>query len=415
MSKIKILWHSDLLVPTGFGNVAEEILTRLIKLDKYEFTVLGVGHDGSPINQPSNPYYKFRELPVHRATEMHDALGLRKLLYLLKNGDYDIFFALMDLFWPNQVEDELYRLRQEKKFRRVFYFPVDGDLRAEHIKKCMASIDYPVTITQYGKNKVAEHNKKFAEQCRVIYHGVNRDTFHPIGAAERKIARVKYFDVRDDQTFIMTNVNRNNQRKNLPQSIVAFLKFHERYFNSRLYLNTNTLDRDGFDLQAFIEQYVSPEIRDKIIMPNPYEIWKITPAVLNQLYCASDAIFSTTTGEGWGLSTSEAMACRVPVVMPRNTACTELIGENQERGWLAECDNHIVYAKGDNTIMRPLVNIDKLVSCLHEVRVLSASTPMKAQLKIETAYQWIVENCDWDQLTARLDALFTQAYNERGK
>ena len=59
---IKVLWYGDFLRASGFGNVSEEIISRL--MDRYDFTVFAVNYFGDPYNIESSPYYRFRDIPV---------------------------------------------------------------------------------------------------------------------------------------------------------------------------------------------------------------------------------------------------------------------------------------------------------------------------------------------------------------
>jgi D-inositol-3-phosphate glycosyltransferase len=54
----------------------------------------------------------------------------------------------------------------------------------------------------------------------------------------------------------------------------------------------------------------------KLILSMP-EVWKgLSEQTLNWNYNISDVGFSTTQGEGWGLTTMEMMACGIPQIVP---------------------------------------------------------------------------------------------------
>jgi len=405
MNKIKVLWHSDFLVPTGFGNVAEAIMSRLLKTQKYEFTVIAINHDGSPITSDS-PYCKFKDLSIKRAEFGADPLGRAKVLQTLDQGNFDIFFALQDTFNMVSIFDALQIIKKRKKFSYILYFPVDSDLEMSWVKQAIAVADYPVVYTQYGKMQISKHAPALAEKCSIIHHGADTETFYPISAEERIEVRKHYFNSNDND-FIVTNVNRNQPRKDLPRTIMVFQNLKKLLPQSKLYLNTNIMDHDGVDIVRFIDRYC-PEIKKSILYPVPNQMHLITNDVLRSIYGASDVVISTTMGEGWGLSTTEAMACKVPVIMPRNTSSIEIIGENEERGRLAECSDFYVNYKRDNGTIRPITDIDDMVKHLAHVNVFKNET----NEKVEAAYSWIKDNCNWDTIAEKWDAIFTKAYQE---
>lgn len=415
MKKIKVLWYSDFLIPTGFGNVAEEIISRLMKLDKYEFTIVAISHDGTPINTPKSPYYKFKDLVVYPALWGKDKLGFQRVLNMLSAEDFDIFFSLMDIFITNPIEQYIAQLKAIKKFSRVFYFPVDGDMDPKWMEQS-DSIDYPITYTNFGVQTIAGYNKKLANRCSIVYHGVDTNAFYPfVLDKERVEVRKTYFGA-DPDHFIITNVNRNIQRKDLLRTVVAFLKVKERIPKAKLYLNTNVMEftekeATGHDILSFIKKYVPQEIQKDISYPNPDAMHLITKDVLRQIYAASDVVVSTSTGEGWGLSTVESQACKIPVVMPRNTASIEIIGKHEERGLLAKCSDFTIFPRWDHGLIRPTTDVNDLADKICQVHYY----PETAKDRAEAAYAWIKENCDWDKIVKRWDEIFSEAYAKNNK
>lgn len=404
---IKVLWYSDFLLETGFGNVAEEIITRLMKLGKYEFTIIATNYDGDPYNIPGGQYYKFKDIPVYPARFEKDIMGYTRTYELLRDGDFDIFFTLQDPMHMVFMHQKIMSLKQIKGFSYVFYVPIDGDVKKAWINEAVGTADFPVAYTNYGWQQIHKVNPDIANRTGIIHHGVDRSVFHPLSEKERYDARQELFNV-GIGNFIITNVNRNLIRKDLVRSIVAFTEVIKHIPHAKLYLNTNIYDGFGHDLKAFIDHYVPENVVSSILYPDPRKMRLITKPVLNQIYNASDVVISTTTGEGWGLSTTEAMACKVPVIMPDHTSLREIVGEN-ERGWLAKCDDFTVFPYFTSSIMRPTVSVNDLVACMlhvHRDKVLVNKT-------VNAAHDWITEHCDWDKIAAQWDAVMEQAYTKR--
>jgi glycosyltransferase involved in cell wall biosynthesis len=392
--KKRILWYSDFLCPTGFGNVAEAIVSRL--KDKYAFTVLGINHFGEPYNIPGHPYYHLRDIPVYPARDERDYLGRQKLLDVLHAGRFDTLFILQDTFNLVPLLEPIEAARADFIFNYVLYFPVDADLDADWVQ-VIEQADRPVAYTKYGQQKALEHGL----QVPYIYHGVDLDIFKPLLPAERTFCRAQYMSA-DDKDFIITNVNRNQHRKDLPRTILAFVQIKKQIPKAKLYLHTEVDNRSGHDLEHFVKIVVPEEMRNSIILPNPEQMrgFGVSTEIMRRIYCCSDVVISTSRGEGWGLSTTEAMACKVPVVMPRHTSFVEIVGQNEERGTLVSC-NEIDVNIQDNNRIRPVVDIDDLVQMVRDVYDL----PEQHQQTAEEASVWVREHCDWNKIAAQWDEI----------
>lgn len=404
---IKVLWYGDFLRSTGFGNVSEAIISRLMKTGKYEFTVLGVNYFGDPYNMPSSPYHQFKDIPVYPAQEGSDPFGKGQLIRLLMKGDFDMLFVLQDTFNMTSLNDSLKNLLGLKKIPYVFYFPVDSDLRKEWVEKGVLTASHPVAYTQYGAEQVRDHAPD--AKVEIIPHGVDTGLFYPLDSEERKAFRQKEIGVSGDD-FVVTNVNRYQPRKDLPRTVVAWTKIKKRIPNSKLCLHMNLSNQvdNSKELAGFIRRYVSEEMQ-KDIMWQSSAGDGVPIEDMRKIYGASDVIISTTTGEGWGMSTTEAMACKVPVVVPDHTSLREIVGG--ERGYLTKCNDFSVLTRGiDNVTMRPVVDVDSLAA---QVGLVYEDRDKTREAKVEAAYQWVQERCNWDEIAARWDELFQRAVKEK--
>jgi glycosyltransferase involved in cell wall biosynthesis len=126
--------------------------------------------------------------------------------------------------------------------------------------------------------------------------------------------------------------------------------------------------------------------------PRVFNVVKGIPVeVLNQLYNAADLVISTTLGEGHGLSLTEAMACKIPVLFPRHSAIEELIGPNEERGTFIKCggvDHTLSLGRMDPIPVRPVVHVDDMVDKMVNIY----RYPSKYKKKADVAYEWAIQN-----------------------
>lgn len=414
--KIKVFWYSDFLRSTGFGNVAEEIISRLDKTGKYDFTVLGINYLGEPYNMKGGKYYHLKDIPVYPAFTPGnpDMFGRQKFDKLLNELDFDILFILQDAFNIIPLKDGILDKKAKKKFKYAFYFPIDGDIEEPWVSEAIAIADRPVSYTQFGVDKVREFKENL--MMDIIPHGADTDTFKPVKPELRKQFREEYFLAGDDE-FVVVNVNRNQPRKDLVRSIMAFLEFNKQVPNSRYYLHCNVMDSSGHDLRKFIQKYVPENMQDKIMFPSPSELQKsggLDKNVINLIYASADLHISTTLGEGWGLSTTEAMAAECPVIIPNNSSAPEIVGVNEERGYLVqsgETFNDYFAQKFDNNQLRPITNLQDLVKKMKHVY----DNRDEAQAKAKAGREWLVKEMNWDKIVEKWDKLFTELYESKNK
>jgi D-inositol-3-phosphate glycosyltransferase len=407
-SKIKVLFYGDApTVATGFGTVTRNILTGLHATGKYDIQVLGVNYWGDP-----HPY-PFPIWPVGIGS--NDPYGRQRAFDMMaKDLDYDVLFLFQDAFiLQSLVASGIEKLRQMKKFVSVGYFPVDGVPKKSWID-CMNMLDVPVAYTEFGKTEAILATPTIADRIKVVPHGVNIKDFYPLPEEATTAFRRSYFGKHADK-FIVTNLNRNQQRKDIPSTLLAFKEFKRRRPNSILYLHMATKDQ-GWDLGEVCKG-VGLQMGEDVLMPGsnfgPNQGYPIE--VVNQIYNASDVVISTTLGEGWGLSTVEAMACRTPLIFPRNTALTEIIGENEERGYLVDSGatpNDFTVLPNDNEILRPLSSVTGMAEKLLFVH----DNREDAKAKADAAYSWVTSNLVWDRhIVPMWDSIIMEAVSSWAK
>lgn len=148
--------------------------------------------------------------------------------------------------------------------------------------------------------------------------------------------------------------------------------------------------------------------------PKIFNVVKGIPIeVLNQLYNVADVVVSSTLGEGWGLSLTEAMACKVPVLFPRHSSIEEIVGPNEERGTLVRCgdiDHTISLGRMDPIPVRPVVDVHDMADKLLNIY----RYPDKYQKKAERAYEWVLKNT-WESKGIEWRTLLDEALKAQEK
>ncbi len=382
--KIKILAYCDSpTCATGFGTVSRNIFEALYKTGRYEIEVLGINYWGDPHSFP------YKIWPVGTNAD-HDPYGRKKIANMIPKMDFDILFFLQDTFILDFLPELMPYLKQNrtKPFKSIVYYPIDGTPKESWIKN-VSCCDSIVAYTNFGKN---ESQNVLPSLCDidVIPHGVNLNDYNVLNKDESKSFRKQYFGSVSDK-FIFMNLNRNQQRKDIPRTIQAFSEFRKQVPDSVLYLHMAKNDQ-GWDLPEVCKSYGLSTSSDVIFPENFGPNQGYPRHVVNMIYNAVDCVVSTCLGEGFGLSWVEAMATKTPVIMPNNTAMAEFI--TSDIGYLSDSGTTMslrTVLPHDNEVIRPLVDVEDMVTKMLEVY----SGTEVVQHKVEQAYKWVQSSLDW--------------------
>jgi glycosyltransferase involved in cell wall biosynthesis len=421
--KVKVLWYSDApICSTGFGVVAKNLLKILYDTGKYEFDVLGINYGGDDYDRKEF-YYINRMLPAMNPMMMfgnpvyQDPYGKQRVLDELSTGRYDLLFILQDHFnvlpLAKLIRETYDNLPDNKKFKWIFYFPIDSTPMESWVKECISIADFPITYTRYGYEECVKKDEALRGKLDIIYHGVNTKDFYPLPLSEARMIRGKMFKGKADDKFIFMNLNRNQPRKDIFRTMLAFSELKKERKNIFLYLHMKPIDA-GWNLFN-IDKQLGLKLGEDWSCPDPKlfsENVGFPVNILNGIYNAVDAVISTTLGEGYGLSAIEGIATKRLIIMPNNTSMPEIIGNN-ERGLLVDSgidpDHLICLHSIDNDRIRPLTSVADLIRKMKW----AMDNESKVKIIIENAYNWAREH-QWDSpvIKHKWIKIFEMATNE---
>lgn len=378
-AKIKLLVLSDTPnCATGYATVCRNILQGLHATGKYEIVVLGISDHGDFHNYP----YQIVALGMDQ--------GEKAARYILQ-ATFDILFIINDLPSLHYLPQLLSLLKEQKKvFKSVFYYPVDGILRSEWYQY-LEQVDYKVTFTEYARKSTLEAVPSLGDVA-VIPHGCNTKEFFPYpNLEELQPVKDSLFGAQSHK-FVFTNINRNQIRKDIPRTIQAFKLVKEQIDDVLLYLHMAKKDL-GWDLEEVCKAANLSTTEDVILLNNFNVHQGIPIEFLNLIYNISDCVVSSTLGEGWGLTWTEAMATKTPVIMPNNTAMSEHI--TPERGYLVDCgsNTNLLYVPPQTMFLQKLTDVEDMARKMIHVY----EHREEAAHKADVAYQWVTTNLDWQE------------------
>jgi len=405
-TKKKILmWSDSCLATTGFGIVAKHILAALYSTGKYEINQLAINYFGDFYDREKIPYV----IVPARFKDPRDPYGNDMLIDSLLKGSYDYLLIVNDTYVTNGIVPRLLEARSQlvqqgkPAFKIVYYYPVDCRLWP-NTSGMIKAADVAVAYNFYGRAHTEIDLGLTPHE--VIYHGADIETFFPAEVDAVQRFRESVLLTPDPETFIWINVNRNSPRKDIAKTILAFSEFKKKVPNSKLYLHTKVIDGPNgviqIDLRVPCGDLGLEPVKD-VIFPqdfNPAE--GVSGATLNMLINSANAMITTTSGEGWGLCVGNAMAAGVPVLVPDNTSFPEIVGPNEEAGYMYPCKEKVYI---DLQGFRPIGQLEDIVSAM--MRVYNDVKEGKTESRIQNALQF-THNYSWHRIGQLWIDLFTR-------
>lgn len=409
----RILCLFDYKCNTGFSTVSTNIVKELVNAfgSNIDLSIFATNYFGPLVDDRPNVHV----CSAQNSDPVNNEFGWIGFLNQLNNVDFDGVFIIQDLTavtaskYGGSLVDGLYlkknakRQNGKKNFKSIYYFPVDCSMLPVHVKG-LEFFDLSVAYTEYGKKEVLKLLPALKGKLKVVPHGNNSGDFYPIHDehfAEIANFRNEYFGEEiPNSRFIISNINRNQPRKDIPNTVFAFMEAKENWpFYEQckpfLYLHLNPQDPQGWDMELFMAQTGLIENEDYMICPDLIKEQGASLKLMNLIYNASDLYLTTTTGEGWGLTVTEAMATKTPVICPNHTSLTEITG-NGQRAWLLETLYPCCSPQGGSMI-RKQTDFYEVADKIIEVATEAINNTAEYRNKIQSAYQY-TQSLDWKEV-----------------
>lgn len=377
--KLKVLFVSDLVVPTGFSTVAHNIIGNIE--NDFEFVGVGVNYRGDPHS------YKF---PIFPATvgPSSSPYGVERVVSILKSEKFDLLFILNDAWVISYYLDAIKKqIEEDNRPKIIVYFPVDAKDHNPSWYRDFDIVSQAVVYTEFGK--------KVVKQCmpdldvKIIPHGVDTSTFYHIDDTRENVRRALFADaVRGPggigDLFIVLNANRNQPRKKLDITMRGFSIFAKNKPDVKLYMHCGARD-SAIDVPYMSGRY---GIDANLIVTNlAVGIQRVELPKLNIIYNACDVGINTSMGEGWGLTNMEHAVTGAAQIVPRHSSCEELF---LDCGILMETSDDFVFDHSQTTgRLVTAQEVSRTLEVLYRNRELKEALASKAMSKFTAPiYQW---------------------------
>lgn len=187
--------------------------------------------------------------------------------------------------------------------------------------------------TQNIVNNVCVNYKREPWQTKYVPHGINTETFRPLGKNNTEYKKVAQIVERDKYDFILLFVNKNIIRKQASLIMQAWKWFCNNYLTQEqkkrvcFILKTQVIYGPGMPLNHYQEDILhDPSVNIKFISQG------LSQEELVALYNCSDAVVSYSTAQGFGLSSAEGLACGKPFIAPVIGGLQDQMGFEDEDG-----------------------------------------------------------------------------------
>lgn len=312
----RLLWVGDAGCDSGFARATHKTLEVL--RNEWTVSVIGINYTGDPHSYP------YRIYPAAAPTRFgRDVFGVNRIVEIVQSEQPDVIVLQNDPWNIPRYMEQINRF--ESKPVIIGLIAIDGkNCQGEHIN----TLDHCIFWTDFAKKEAELGGYK--KSSTVIPLGVDLNIYKPGDRTEarRRLSWKDYVWTDNDgkqqpvpeDAFVFLNVNRNQPRKRLDLTFEYFADFFHSSpanQNAYLYLHVAPTGDVGYDCKQATRYY---NLRGHVILVDPGMFHGAPEAELADTYRAANALISTTQGEGWGLTTLEAMACGLPCIVPNWSA-----------------------------------------------------------------------------------------------
>lgn len=405
--KIKLLAVLDGGATTGFSQVATGLLSGLHATGKYELVQLGINY--LALGPNPDPWHKepagFYHLNGGRF-EADDPHGFMRMEHWVREWQPDCVFVTNDFPIAHRYMQDGHEptaLAQSSALK-VLYAPLDSQPCPPSFAATAQQWDVTIAYTFWQRRLMAEVDPVFADMP-VMYHGIDPTIYFPRDKREAKEELEEIFARHNNghapkltDKFIVYEVGTNQFRKDLPALFRAYAEFHGKVKNAFLIPHTSAAPSGiggGWHLRNLA---ALTGAKDAVMMENASQFTQQEMAVFMN---AADVLAYPTRGEGFGIPSLEAMACKTPVVATNFGPQREL--HENGRGYLAKVLDTIPGEPGCLTFFA-LPDWRDLSRKLYHVY----ANPDEAAKVAEQAYAWAKPHT-WPAKAQELDGIITDA------
>lgn len=372
---------------TGFATITKNILNGLTARG---WECHEIAHN--LFSQPIMPGLKFEDgttcdFTIHG--NGREGYGKDVIVPYIRKLRPDVFGVLLDTFmvfpWFTELD-----LAPAKTF---FYYPSDGGGGLpQNCEIILKKVDMPISMSKFAQKQALDvHGIK----AGYIPHAVDLEIYRP---ADKNQAKAKWGL---QGRFVVGTVARNQGRKMLDRTIKAMEIFCKGRPDVMLFMHTDPYDPAAvFDILHLIRRH---NLENRVVFSGMRFFNGTNYKQMKDIYNAMDVFLLSTSGEGFGIPTIEAMACEVPVVVTDYTTTDEIVNDgNESAGYCAKVSSEIT---GSWVVERAVMDVP---DCVEKLNILYKDAKLREQFgkngrkKCEKEYDWNKVWNTWDETLRKM-------------
>lgn len=288
----------------------------------FEFAMTRFGFFPEMLAFSIRAYNLLRELmPKHRFHIIHDNQTLAYGLILMKAFGIPVVSTIHHPLSEDRIADFQQLPDFYDRLKRVVYYPIDMNRRVAPF------MDDIITVSDAAANSVARAFEIDVDRIRVVYNGVDTETFRPEPSVKKAKKRLIFVG------------NTEDRKKGARYLLEAMLYLPKDV--------TLTVVDGGAPRHLLMD-----ELRKKFHLDGRVTCTgKIPTSEVVQKYQEAQIGVVSSVYEGFGFPASEGMACGIPVVSTTGGALPEVVGPDGEAGFLVPPRNPRALAKAINRLI----------------------------------------------------------------
>jgi len=387
---MNILWLSDSpLCCTGYATISWNICNKLAEAGH---NVYFLGHNY--VGQEIPPGLILKDGTKFNFTILggsHVPYAQNLIQPYIKKYNIDVFGILLDTFmcWPWLMNIDF------SPAKTIFYYPSDGGgglpLQCENILK---KVNCPVAMARHGQRQVKEC---YGFDTKYIPHAIDTKIYFPLPKEEKEKIKAKWGL---QGKFVVGVVQRNQGRKMPDRLIKSFALFAKDHPDAILFLHTDPYDVAApIDIIQLINRY---KINNRVMFSGMTFFNGFDYKQMNEVYNVMDVFFLTTSGEGFGIPTIEAMACGITPIVTDYATTQELLVEDGVCGIPIKIATELT---GSWNVERAIMDDEsgaKALTLLYDNPELREHYGKIGIDKVNKLYNWDKVGADWNKLIVEI-------------
>lgn len=387
MNKKKLLWMSDSpLMPTGYATVTKEVCNRLVNNHGWEVHVLAHNYIGQTLPAGGVQFEDGHKLDFALWGRGKNDYCTDILKQRLEEIAPQVFVTLLDTF----MMFPFYTNFNFSPARSVFYFPSDGEGQLpQNCEMILNNMSLAIGMSKFAQQQATDAGVKGVEY---IPHGAEPKQFFRLSDKEKEDCK-REFGVAG--RFVVGVVARNQGRKMLDRTLRAFKLFCKDRPDAVLLMHTDPWDAAAtFDMNALILRF---GLENRVVFTGTRYFKNFDYSRMNRVFNAFDVFFLSTSGEGWGMPTVEAMCAEIPVVVTDYTTTKEIVTDHNA-GFAVPL---VAELTGTWNVDRGIWDDSAAAECLI---TLYDNPDLRKELGANGRAA-VLEEYTWDKIAARFDEL----------